>query len=307
MVCFVDELGDELSKVKNQSGNVWLTAIIGLLKKSYNAWGRIITAEKVGEESERIEWPAPSIIGAATPERFFESLEPSDLESGFANRLLILPFEGSRRPPEQSPANGPPPKQLVDDLRKLLKHYQPPKEDPLNLLVDGPIQVEPQRIEWGPGAADAYLQFSRKMDDLQELDPRRYELGMRACENAARLATIVAIGRASPTVDKEDIDWAIALASQSVDAACGGVAKYMRENFEFPKFCDKVLEFIASEGGWAAKREIERKFRTNARNGFEIKNALEQLKREERIVERSRSAARGPSAQGYQIVGDQAE
>jgi hypothetical protein len=124
MVCFVDELGDELAKVREAGGGgVWVTAITGLLKKCYNAWATINTAEKVGEESERIDWPAVSIIGAATPEMFFNSLQPRDLESGFANRLLILPFEGYGRPREQSPRSElkHPPKELVAGLRALPK------------------------------------------------------------------------------------------------------------------------------------------------------------------------------------------
>ena len=124
MVCFVDELGDELAKVSEAGGGgVWVTAITGLLKKCYNAWATINTAEKVGEEIERIDWPAVSIIGAATPEMFFNSLQPRDLESGFANRLLILPFEGYGRPREQSPRSElkHPPKEPVAGLRALPK------------------------------------------------------------------------------------------------------------------------------------------------------------------------------------------
>jgi hypothetical protein len=96
MVCFVDELGDELQKINTQGNNAFVSALIGTFKKCYNAFGTVMTAETVAKESERIFWPAPSLVGAATPERFFEGLRPRDLESGFANRLLILPFEGSR-------------------------------------------------------------------------------------------------------------------------------------------------------------------------------------------------------------------
>ena len=94
---------------------------------------------------------------------------------------------------------------------------------------------------------------------------------MRACENAARFATIIAVGRGSPVVAAADIAWAIALARHSVEAACGGVAKYMRQYFEFPKLCDRVLEYIkASPSGFASRYKIERAFRGNLRNGFEL-------------------------------------
>jgi hypothetical protein len=302
MVCFVDELGDELSKI-NSGGGVWLTAMIGLLKKCYNAWDLVMTAEKVDEESERIDWPAPSIVGAATPERFFESLKPGDLESGFANRLLILPFEGCRRPPEQSPAEGSkaPPKQLIAGLKALPKQTSI-GEQILNATPSGPVRPTREPIGWGAGAEETYLAFSRKLDALEDGDRQRYELSMRACENAARLATILAVGRGSRTVDREDIAWSIALASQSVDAACGGIAKYLRDYLEFPKFCDRVLEYIIANGGWASRRNLERDFRGKSRYGFEMQKALDQLQREERIKRESRCASRGPAADGYALV-----
>ena len=50
MVCFVDELGDELHKVPSQHGNPFVEAIFGLLKKCYNAFTTVITAEKANEE-----------------------------------------------------------------------------------------------------------------------------------------------------------------------------------------------------------------------------------------------------------------
>jgi hypothetical protein len=125
MVCFMDELGDALALVNNQNNNAFVAMIPGELKKCYNSWGIVMTAEKVGMESVRIVYPAPSIVGAATPESFFAALQPRDLESGFANRLVILPFEGCKRPPEQvTPPNaGEPPKALVEALKRLPKAW----------------------------------------------------------------------------------------------------------------------------------------------------------------------------------------
>jgi hypothetical protein len=307
MLCFIDELGDELAKIKIHSGNAWLRAVIGTLKKSYNAWETVITAEKVDEESVRIDWPALSIIGAATAESFFGTLQPGDLESGFANRLLILPFEGLGRPPERLPASGTsaPPADLLAGLRALPRQRAIGTKEILAASGDGSVPPKPtlDRIDWGPGAKEVYLGFSREMDELEGKDAQRYQLSMRACENAARLATNVAVGRGSRTVDCEDITWAIDLASQSVDAACGGVDKYMREHFEFPKFCDKVLEWLAMQPErFASTRDIERKFGRHARYPFEVSNVLGQLVKEQRIVADKRSSSRGPDAFGYRAL-----
>jgi hypothetical protein len=310
MACFMDELGDELCKVSDGGGGgVWVTAIIGLLKKAYNAWDTIMTAEKVGEASERIDWPAPSIVGAATPQKFFGALKPGDLESGFANRLFILPFEHYRKPPEQTPPDDAdePSKELLAGLRLLPKRIKPGKDEVLNAPadVDGPARPPLHKIGWGDGAADVYKAFSGELDLLEDGDSQRHELSMRACENAVRLATIVAVGRGSPTVDVEDIGWAIVMARQSLDAACGGVAKYMREHYDFPKLCDQVLGYIVAEGGWASRRDIERKFRGNLRNGFDMPNVIKQLLLEKRIEVASRAGLRGPSADGFRVIGDE--
>jgi hypothetical protein len=102
------------------------------------------------------------------------------------------------------------------------------------------------------------------------------------------------------TVDREDIKWAVRLAERSFEAAVGGVAKYMREYFEFPKFREQVLAKLA--GGCRSHRDLERNFRSNKRYGFELDRALKQLLAEGRIVDEYRSrSGRGPSSRGYRL------
>jgi hypothetical protein len=308
MICLMDELGDELAKInaKGGGGGVWLTAIIGVLKQCYNAFGYIQTAEKVEEESVRIDWPAVSILGVATPQKFFGALNPADLESGFANRLLILPFEHYRKPPEQTPPDGAdePPKALLDALRALPKRVKP------NLLdgVPGGPPAKPPLISigWGEGAAEVYKAFSREIDALGDGDQHRNELSQRACENAVRIATIVAVGRGSPFVDCEDIEHGIVLGRQSLEAACGGIEKYMRKYCEFPEFCDRALAWMkAQPDRFAAEWEIQRKFGRSARNAYEIDQVIGQLLKERRIVRAQRQGLSGPAAHGYRAYGDE--
>jgi hypothetical protein len=84
MLCLVDELGDEFGKINNQGNNAFVSNLFGLFKKTYNCWETVQTAEKVNEESQKIEWPAISIVGAATPKKFFDAFRQGDRESGFA-------------------------------------------------------------------------------------------------------------------------------------------------------------------------------------------------------------------------------
>ena len=141
-------------------------------------------------------------------------------------------------------------------------------------LLDRPNNGPPKRlqIEWGPGAKDRYFEFSRKMDKY-EGDRQRDELSKRTTENASRFATDVAVGRGSPTVDFEDIDWGIKVAELSFNAASGGIARYMQEYLEFPKFCDRVAEAFA-ERGFISERDLNREFFRKMRMGFELERVV---------------------------------
>jgi hypothetical protein len=307
IICFIDELGDELSLINNQGGNDFVTKIVGTLKKCWNAWATVRTGVKVHADGLVITWPAPSLIGAATPERFFETLNPRDLESGFANRMTILPFEGAERPPEQEIPFGAdvPPEELVEALKRL------PRQSSLGVpILDKPLSGKPplpkrEPMPWGPDAREVYLAFSKKMDQIGTTNKNHYSLSVRTGETAKRFATNVARGRGSPTVDRRDIEWGIALAERSFEAGVGGYARYMRNYFEFPKFCEEFLQHLSTHGDedwWVANRDLERAFRGNKRHGFELPNVIAQLLAEERIVFEERGGKRGPGVKGYRRV-----
>src|SRR5262249_39681885 len=108
---------------------------------------------------------------------------------------------------------------------------------------------ERRKIGWDSGEAKAaYFGFSKEIGGLEDKEKSRFELGMRATENAERCATIVAAGCFSRTVDERDIGWGLRWIRVSLDAVDGGVKKYMRQYYEFPKFCERVFEFIQSRG-----------------------------------------------------------
>jgi hypothetical protein len=311
MISFADELGDELAVIKNQQGNAFVAKLTGTLKKLYNAWGTIITASTINRgKSKTITWPAFTIVGAATPEMFYSSLTSSDLESGFLNRWLALPRAGYRRSPERKPtaSKDRPSEELVKALKAL------PQQRVVSLMdqpANGPAKLpERSMVPWGEGAEEIYYAFSRKMDAMQEENKGRYELGMRATENACRLATIVAVGRGSPTVDVEDIEWGIALAELALDTLVSDIGKYMTEYVEFPRFCSMVWDEVwlktASEPPhWMSVRGLNRRFNRSLKYGTELDRALIQLVKEERLHKVSgRQGARGPLTDGYVAIRD---
>jgi len=89
----------------------------------------------------------------------------------------------------------------------------------------------------------------------------------------------------------------------SFNAADGGFKKYMRDYYEFPKFCEQVVEAIRSqENGFMSNRDLGRQFRRNMKFGHELEKALRQLEKEDRIRFSSRQRSRGPAAEGWQII-----
>jgi hypothetical protein len=301
-ISFADELGDELTYINTQKGNALVSKLIGTLKKLYNAWDTIITASTVARgESKTIFWPAYSVVGAATPEKFYGALTPSDLESGFVNRWLALPHAGAGRPRERKPTGDKdnPPEELLKALQAL------PREKPL-LEQKFDVPPERQQVGWGVGAEDVYFEFSGKMDDFEDCDKQRFELGMRTVENAIRLATIVAVGRGSAVVDIEDMQWAIKLSELALDTMLSDINRYMVEYLEFPRLCSRVFETIASRPRrWMSSSKLFRRHGRNQKYGNELERVKLQLVREGRLIpQKGRDGERGPEVDGWLALED---
>ena len=277
--CFVDELGEQIALINDQKTNGFVGMVLSALKKCYNAWGEVRTAAKADEDSHLIRCPAISVVGAGVPEIVFRSLEYKDLAGGFLNRVLVLPFEGHKKPAEKIRTVGPePPEELLDRLKALPRLHWLDK--PIDDKVPPPLE-----IGWADdGAQDVYLALSRKMDEVEAGGGAEKDLCQRVCENSLRIATIVAVGRGASAVSKRDIEFGIQLAEQSFDAVVGGAQRYMYERFEFPRMCEAVLAKISSYGGVARMRDLKRDFRNSIRWGNELQRVFEHLVGEESIV-----------------------
>jgi hypothetical protein len=283
--------------INDQKANGFVGMVFGALKKCYNAWGEVRTAAKADEDSHVIRCPAPSIVGAGVPEIVFRSLEHKDLAGGFLNRLLVLPFEGHKKPAEKIrtvPAD--PPKELLARL------YALPQ---LRWGFDKPVGDDklkpPLEIGWADdGAQDVYLALSARMDECEARGGADKDLCQRVCENSLRIATIIAVGRGARAVSKRDIEFAIDLAEKSFDAVVGGAQRYMYERFEFPRMCEAVLAKIASYGGVAKVRDLKRDFRNSIRWGNELQRVFDHLIGEESIVvDANLNSGPGPASPGF--------
>jgi hypothetical protein len=159
-------------------------------------------------------------------------------------------------------------------------------------------------IDWGDGAFAIYAGFSAEVDGWEVTDPQRFEAALRATENAVRLATVIAVGRFSRTVDVEDIRWAIALVRLSVDAAIGGLKQYMKNYLDLPDYCEAIVVQLRGSGGWLSTRDLMRSFRNKTRNLGKYHEAIAWLKAEQRIEEEKRQGATKPSP-GWRLIEDE--
>ena len=80
---------------------------------------------------------------------------------------------------------------------------------------------------WGPGAEQIYDEVRQNVE--RETDDRRRELFWRSAEKTVRIATIVAAGCLSKTVNRDHMEWARQLVMQSDETLLAGVQEYMEE------------------------------------------------------------------------------
>jgi hypothetical protein len=165
--------------------------------------------------------PALSIFGVSTPEEFFDSLSEDDIKNGFANRFLILSDAPSpERAPRMLMSAGVPPS-IVEGLARLRA---------LSGGIGGTV-IDDRRmnsfagrepLKWGVGANELWNFLVSRIEVLQERDELVGKLYRRTAEMAVRIATIVAAGRFSNTVDVIDVACGALLAVQSANAMADG-------------------------------------------------------------------------------------
>jgi hypothetical protein len=304
MVMFIDELGDQLAKIKNQDGNVFVTDLKGILKRCWPAYDTWETAAKVHGDVASITWPALSICAAATWRAYFDSVNSGDFDDGFANRFLVVPVPyEAKRPPEERVLATPPPDELLAALAKL------PQASPPALLdrsaAGGGVDLAlPKLIDlgWTKQAEETYYAFSAEVDALEDAHPR-YQLALRLPESAARIATDVALG-CGREIENGDVLFGKAFAMESFKAHAGGADRFMREYLEFPEMCDRMYETIlAAPKCFISEVNINRKFGRTQRWGSEIGRVLQQLIKEKRIEKCSYSESGfGRAAAGYRAI-----
>jgi hypothetical protein len=241
-----------------------------------------------------------------------------EISGGFLNRHLII--RGGSRPAlrEREDGSWKLPDRLRDELKEM---YRPPsglkgileksmdEEDDNENIDDEPFDPE-IKMAWGSGAKEIWFDIDAEL--LKETDPLRIDLFARVGEMTVRLATIVAFGRGSRTVDKVDMEWARALVKESTEGLHRDVLKYSINMQDFPGLCQRILElayanFAKTKDRFIKRRLISRGCTNFLKKGADLKAALDHLVAAERLEFACRPAKGdkgGRSSDGYVLLED---
>jgi hypothetical protein len=209
------------------------------------------------------------------------------LPGGLLNRHLII--RGRDRPPLQTRADGS--WMLPEALKEELKGFYRPRLKPKPAETAEEIlaedlddwSFEPEvRMGWGAGAAQIWTGLVHGLQ--KERDSLRANLFARVPEMTVRIATIVAFGRYSTTVDELDMKLARALVLESAESLHEDVLKYTVDPQGFASLCQKIMDLATeSDDKFISCRDLKRRCRTLLGKVGDIDGAIKHLIDEERL------------------------
>jgi hypothetical protein len=258
-LCVQDEFGAFLKRVNARKANNFEGATLKILRTMWgSSFKPMMTPEWANIMAVEIDSPAISIFGASTEEEFYAALEGLDKDNGVLNRFMIL--ASSVRPPERDP--------LVDPLEvpagirdKLVQLYSRSGVLAAAQRNAPHLDVRPVALAWGADQAkELYGTLRDEVQERSDADVIARPFLARVVETAIRVATIIAAGRFSPTVDYDDMAVGRDLALQSSEAMIRGAKDHMAET-ETEASHNRIVRAIKASGGKLSKRDLLRTMR----------------------------------------------
>jgi hypothetical protein len=305
----MDEYGQVLQRIGNKRAGGFEQDLISIWQQLWGLnWTYYHSPAAAREKSKRIFSPAFSIFGVSVPEQFYGAVTLKQIAGGLLNRHLII--RGDDRPPLQDRAEGSwkLPAKLKEELKGL---YRPrPRPSILDQTLDQIDEIEdlddeafePEiRMPWGVGAKQIWTTLIAKL--REEPDELRRNLFARVPEMTIRIATEIAFGRYSPTVDQTDMEWARAWCLESAEGLHRDVLKYGVEPLDFPALCQKILKLAAAEGGRITKRDLSRRCLNSLVKAKDLQDAIDYLIKAELLRADNRPAGPkgGRPSDGYAL------
>jgi hypothetical protein len=305
---FIDEYGLVLQRIGDKRAGGFERDTISIMQQLWGLnWTFYNSPAAAQKPSKRIFAPTISIFGLSVPQQFYGALNYKQVSGGLLNRHLII--RGNDRPPRQDRRENS--WKLPGALKEELSGFYKPRLKPTTQEImeadaegfDDPSFEPGIRMTWGVGAKQVWTDLA---DNLrEEKDEVRCSLFARVPEMTIRIATIVAFGRHSTTIDQADMKWAAALTMKSAETLYEGVLRYTVDPQGFAGLCDKILEQAKAHGGWISLRDLKRRCTTLIGKGGDLDAALKHLRDAERIrLEVRQNARGGPASEGYRLLED---
>lgn len=280
-LCVMDEFGSMLARITHRNAQHYQMDETEILREIWGiSWGRYDSPEGAYDDSEAVLAPALSIIGMSTPKELWKACKSRDIGTGFLNRFLFMEEKAPPRYQRVTEDTLIVPKELKEGLARL---YQPAAA-----LMSQPMgggEWKPAfRMGWGPGAEEVYDDIRVGIE--QETDDRKRGLFWRTPEKAMRVATSVAAGCFSKTVDRDHMEWSRRFVVRSDEMLLAGTEEYMEEEkLEFADLCREIIRRVRQRGGNETRREIGRSFQNNVVYARNIWEAVDHLVNTDQLVE----------------------
>jgi Bifunctional DNA primase/polymerase, N-terminal len=220
--------------------------------------------------------PSFTLLGASTPEAFYEAMTNGNVKDGFMNRFLI-----ARADPRPEDANDledeiPVPQGVIDGLQEIASTGTG-NLGVLSYSGCKGLTSKERRIGWRSSAAKERLKAFR-IEVLRVVDakPLGHELLVRASEYALRLACLHAVslyGPAGASVGEDSLEWGAAWALESARSMMDSAATMMARNDHEEKV--NAVSAAVRGKGTMSRSELLRMCRHI--NGRELGMIIEQL------------------------------
>jgi histone H3/H4 len=226
-VCAMDEFGAFLKRINSRKASGFEAQIGATLR---TAWGSSFkpmpSPEWAGKDMGTIYAPALSIYGVSTSREFYASLAGADVTNGVLNRFLQI--ETKVRPAERMPTIDPTvvPASILAGLKKIYV----PRTNPASILHQETKVPDHKKLDITPEAEAIRKALVKDIQAMGDADKTLEPFLARTAENAIRIATILAIGRHSMTVNAADMAWARAFTMWATQRMAEGAGLYIADS-----------------------------------------------------------------------------
>lgn len=274
-LAWTDELGTNLlARISSKRASTHEQAIKGALLElwsRYQGKGPFLTTTRAQAASVAIPSPSYTLLGASTPEAFYDALKGGDVLNGFMNRFLIA--DAAPRAEEDEDVDMTPvPQVIVDTLQGIV----PDVGGNIGGLVgvySGLSKVDERKLEWGLGVREIVRAFKKQVNAAVDLPMG--ELWGRTYEYAIRLGGLHAVGLRGlyARLELADMQWGAAWACASARSMADAAASLMSKSDYEAKVND--VQAVIKKAGVITRSALLRAIRhLDARDLTNVTNHL---------------------------------